>query len=177
MKITAQKIFTANVSRTNFVFVKLYTDDGIEGVGEATLEWKTLTIVAALEELERVLIGKDPFAVDAIIEQLHRDSYWRTGAVFRTALGAIEAALLDIKGKALGVPVFELLGGKYRDRVKCYANHWFFGATTPAQYAENARKGVAMGYKGGTPSMSPISKWTAGSAARPSRSSRRCATP
>ncbi len=79
MKITAQKIFTANVSRTNFVFVKLYTDDGIEGVGEATLEWKTLTIVAALEELERVLIGKDPFQSDAIIEQLHRDSYWRTG--------------------------------------------------------------------------------------------------
>ena len=147
MKITAQKVFVANVSRTNFVFVKLYTDDGIEGVGEATLEWKTLTIVAALEELERLLIGKDPFATDAIVEQLHRDSYWRTGAVFRTALGAIEAALLDIKGKALGVPVFELLGGKYRERIKCYANHWFFGATTPEQYAINAKKGVAMGYK------------------------------
>jgi galactonate dehydratase len=147
MKITAQKVFVANVSRTNFVFVKLYTDEGYEGVGEATLEWKTLTIVSALEELERVLVGRDPFAVDAIIEQLHRDSYWRTGAVFRTALGAIEAALLDIKGKALGVPVFELLGGKYRDRVACYANHWFFGATTPEQYAENARKAVAMGYR------------------------------
>ena len=135
MKITGQKIFVATVSRTNFVFVKLYTDSGIDGVGEATLEWKTLTIVAALEELERVLLGKDPFATDAIIEQLHRDSYWRTGAVFRTALGAIEAALLDIKGKALGVPVYELLGGKYRDRVRCYANHWFFGATTPEKYA------------------------------------------
>ena len=148
MKITAQKIFTANVSRTNFVFVKLYTDDGIDGVGEATLEWKTLTIVAALEELERVLVGRNPFEVDAIIEQLHRDSYWRTGAVFRTALGAIEAALLDIKGKALGVPVYELLGGKYRDRVKCYANHWFFGATTPAEYAVNARNAVEkMGYR------------------------------
>ena len=147
MKITAQKVFVANVSRTNFVFVKLYTDEGYEGVGEATLEWKTKTVVSALGELERVLIGRDPFAVDAIVEQLHRDSYWRTGAVFRTALGAIEAALLDIKGKALGVPVFELLGGKYRDRVQCYANHWFFGATTPDQYAENARKAVAMGYK------------------------------
>ncbi|AYG61042.1 mandelate racemase/muconate lactonizing enzyme family protein [Rhizobium jaguaris] len=147
MKITAQKVFVANVSRTNFVFVKLYTDEGYEGVGEATLEWKTKTVVSALEELERVLIGRDPFAVDAIIEQLHRDSYWRTGAVFRTALGATEAALLDIKGKALGVPVFELLGGKYRDRVQCYANHWFFGATTPDQYAENARKAVAMGYR------------------------------
>lgn len=147
MKIVAQKIFVANVSRTNFVFVKLYTDDGIDGVGEATLEWKTLTVVAALEELERVLIGRDPFQVDGIVEQLHRDSYWRTGAVFRTALGAIEAAMLDIKGKALGVPVFDLLGGKQRERIPCYANHWYFGAVAPDDYAEKARKAVAMGYK------------------------------
>ncbi len=146
MKITGLKTFVANVQRTNLVFVKLYTDAGHEGVGEATLEWKTLTVVAALEELERVLVGRDPFASDAIIEQLHRDSYWRTGAVFRTALGAIDAALLDIKGKALGVPVYELLGGRFRDRVKCYANHWYFGAQTPEQYADLARKAVAMGY-------------------------------
>jgi galactonate dehydratase len=147
MKIVAQKTFVANVSRTNFVFVKLYTDEGIEGVGEATLEWKTKTIVAALEDLERVVVGRDPFASDAIVDQLHRDSYWRTGAVFRTALGAIEAALLDIKGKALNVPVFELLGGKFRERVDCYANHWFYGATTPEQYAANAKNAVALGYK------------------------------
>jgi galactonate dehydratase len=147
MKITGLKTFVANVQRTNFVFVKLYTDEGFEGVGEATLEWKTLTIVAALKELERVLVGRDPFASDALIEELHRDSYWRTGAVFRTALGAIDAALLDIKGKALNVPAYELLGGRYRDRVKCYANHWYFGATTPDQYADLARKAVAMGYR------------------------------
>src|SRR5215468_10943230 len=114
MKIVAQKTFVANVSRTNFVFVKLYTDEGIEGVGEATLEWKTKTVVAALEDLE---------------------------------LGAVEAAMLDIKGKALGVPVFELIGGKFRDRVECYANHWFYGAVTPEQYAANAKKAVAMGYR------------------------------
>jgi galactonate dehydratase len=146
MKITGQKVFVANVQRTNFIFVKLYTDEGVDGVGEATLEWKTLAMVSALEELERVLVGLDPFASDAIIERLHRDSYWRTGAVFRTALGAIDAALLDIKGKTLGVPAYELLGGKYRDRIKCYANHWFFGATTPEDHAEKARKAVAMGY-------------------------------
>ena len=147
MKITGLKTFVANVSRTNFVFVKLYTDEGIDGVGEATLEWKTLAVVAALEELERQLVGRDPFRSDALIEQLHRDSYWRTGAVFRTALGAVEAAMLDIKGKALGVPVFELLGGKYRDRVACYANHWFFGARTPEDYHAAATRGVAMGYR------------------------------
>lgn len=147
MRIAAQKVFVANVSRTNLVFVKLYTDAGIEGVGEATLEWKTLAVVAALEELERALVGRDPFEVDATVERLHRDSYWRTGAVFRTALGAVEAALLDIKGKALGVPVYELLGGRFRGRVRAYANHWFFGARTPEDYAERARAAVAMGYR------------------------------
>src|SRR5918994_1276159 len=147
MRITGLKTFVANVSRTNFVFVKLYTDDGIDGVGEATLEWKTLAVVAGLEELERQLVGRDPFRSDALVEQFHRDSYWRTGAVFRTALGAVEAAMLDIKGKALGVPVFELLGGKYRDKVACYANHWFFGARTPEEYHTAATRGVAMGYR------------------------------
>ncbi len=147
MKITGQKIFVANASRTNFVFVKLYTDDGIDGVGEATLEWKTEAVVAALDELERAVVGKDPFRIEFLIEALHRDSYWRTGAVFRSALGAIEAALLDIKGKALGVPVYELLGGMQRDRVRCYANHWFAGAQTPEQYHAAAKRGVAMGYK------------------------------
>ncbi|TNC51633.1 mandelate racemase/muconate lactonizing enzyme family protein [Rubellimicrobium rubrum] len=147
MKIIRQKVFVANVSRTNFVFVKLTTDEGIEGVGEATLEWKTLTVVAALNDLERSVIGLDPFATDFAVERLHRDSYWRTGAPFRTALGAIEAAMLDIKGKALGMPVYELLGGKQRDRVECYANHWFSGANEPEEYAANARSAVAMGYR------------------------------
>jgi galactonate dehydratase len=147
MKIVGQRIFVANASRTNFVFLKLYTDAGIEGVGEATLEWRTKTVVAALEDLERSLVGLDAFDTEFIIERLHRDSYWRTGAVFRSALGAIEAALLDIKGKALGVPVYELLGGKQRTRVKCYANHWFYGAETPEQYAANARRAVEMGFK------------------------------
>ena len=147
MKIKGLKTFVANASRTNFVFLKIYTDDGIDGVGEATLEWKTMAMVATIEELERALIGKNPFDTDRLIETLHRDSYWRTGALFRTALGAVDAALLDIKGKALGVPVYELLGGKQRDRIACYANHWFYGAQTPEQYGINARKAVAMGYK------------------------------
>src|SRR5260221_13243491 len=95
-KITALKTFIANASRTNFVFVKLYTDAGIDGVGEATLEWKTKTVFAAIEELERYIVGKNAFAVDFHVEMMHRDSYWRTGAVFRSAVGAIEAALLDI---------------------------------------------------------------------------------
>src|SRR6185436_1170001 len=107
MKVTGLKVFVANASRTNFVFVKLYTDDGIDGVGEATLEWKAQAVAAALNELERQIVGKDAFRTEWLIEMMHRDSYWRTGAIFRSALGAIEAALLDIKGKALGVPVYD----------------------------------------------------------------------
>jgi galactonate dehydratase len=134
MRITGLKTLLANVARTNFAFAKLYTDDGIGGVGEVTLEWKALAVLAAMQELEHRLVGRDPFHSDAPVEQLHRDGYWRTGAMFRTALGAVEAAMLDIKGKALGVPVFELLGGKHRDRVACYDNHWFFGARTPEEH-------------------------------------------
>src|SRR6516225_10362147 len=147
MKITGLRTFVANASRTNFVFVKLYTDAGIDGVGEATLEWRTKTVIAAVEELERSLVGEDPFATEHLVERLHRNSYWRTGAVFRSALGAVEAALLDIKGKALGVPVYELLGGKHRSRVKCYANHWFFGAKEPQDYARKAKDAVVMGFR------------------------------
>ena len=147
MKISRQRVFVVNAARTNFVFLKLYTDSGIDGVGEATLEWKTQAVVAALGELERALVGREAFQTEHIIETLHRDSYWRTGAVFRSALGAVEAALLDIKGKALGVPVYDLLGGRQRDRVRCYANHWFFGARTPDEYHAKARAAVAMGYR------------------------------
>jgi galactonate dehydratase len=73
MRITGQKVFVANASRTNFVFVKLYTDEGIEGVGEATLEWKTQAMVATLGELERVIVGQDPFATDAVVERALAD--------------------------------------------------------------------------------------------------------
>jgi galactonate dehydratase len=146
LKVTRYKVFVANVQRINLIFLKLYTDAGIEGVGEATVEWKTQAVVGAIEELGRSLIGVDAFQTERIIEKLHRDSYWKTGAVFRSALGAIDAALLDIKGKALGVPVYDLLGGRQRDTIRCYANHWFFGAVEPEQYAEKAKAAVARGY-------------------------------
>ena len=67
--------------------------------------------------------------------------------MLRSALGAVEAALLDIRGKALGVPVYDLLGGMQRERVKCYANHWFYSAQTPEDYHVRARAAVAMGYR------------------------------
>jgi galactonate dehydratase len=147
MKITGLKTFVVHAFRCNWVFVKLETSDGISGIGEGTVEMREPTAASAVEELGRYLIGKDPFAIEHHIAIMHRDSYWRSGVLLRTALSAVEAAMFDIKGKALGVPVYELLGGRCRDRVKCYANGWFAGARTPAQFGAKARTAVDMGFR------------------------------
>jgi galactonate dehydratase len=147
MKIVSLKTFVVYAYRCNWVFVKLYTDTGLSGVGEGTVEGREPTLASAIEELGRYLIGQDPFPIERHCEILNRDSYWRTGVILRSALSAIEAALFDIKGKALGVPVYELLGGLYRDRVKAYANGWFAGASTPDQFAEKAAAATSLGFR------------------------------
>ncbi len=147
MKITALKTFVVHAFRCNWVFVKLETDEGIYGVGEATVEMRETTVASAVDELGRYLAGKDPFAIEHHVHLMNRDSYWRTGVILRTAISAVEGALFDIKGKALGVPVYELLGGRCRDRVKCYANGWFVGARTPRQFAEKAAAAVELGFR------------------------------
>ncbi|WP_321473891.1 galactonate dehydratase [uncultured Paludibaculum sp.] len=147
MKIRELRAYVVHAFRCNWVFVKVDTDEGISGVGEGTVEMREPTVASAIEELSRYLIGKDPFAIEHHIHVMNRDSYWRDGVILRSALSAVEAALFDIKGKALGVPVYELLGGQCRDRVKCYANGWFAGAETPQQFAAAARAPVAMGFQ------------------------------
>jgi mandelate racemase/muconate lactonizing protein len=111
MKITALKTFVCNAYRTNFVFVKVETDSGLYGWGEATLEYKESTVVAAIHDLESYLINKDPHNIEAFRHDCYRDAYWRGGPVLMSALAGVEMALWDIKGKALNVPVYQLLGG------------------------------------------------------------------
>ena len=147
MKITELKTFVVDAFRMNYVFIKLHTDAGISGVGEATVEGSELTVAQCVREFGRYLIGKDPFAIEHHVETMNRDWYWRTGVIHRSALASLEAAMLDIKGKALGVPVYELLGGRHRDRVPCYANAWFTGAREPADFAAKAEVAVRMGFK------------------------------
>jgi galactonate dehydratase len=147
MKITAVRPLVVDAFRANYVFVVIDTSDAISGVGEATVEHSEPAVAAQIEEYARGLIGADPFAVEHHIEMLSRNSYWRTGVTIRSALAGIEAALLDIKGKALGVPVYELLGGKQRDRVPAYANGWFVGAREPGEFAEKAVAAVELGFK------------------------------
>ncbi|MBI4978705.1 MAG: galactonate dehydratase [Spirochaetes bacterium] len=148
MKVTGIKTFICDVFRTNWVLVKVMTDEGIYGVGEATLEHRELAVEAAVRELERYLVGKDPHNIEAFWSEAYRDSYWRNGPVLMTALSGVEMALWDIKGKALGVPVYQLLGGKVRDEIPCYANAWFAGSKTPADFAAKAKETVKLGYKG-----------------------------
>jgi galactonate dehydratase len=148
MKVMAIKTFICDVYRTNWVVLKVMTDSGPYGVGEATLEHRELAVEAAVRELERYLVGRNPHDIEAFWQDAFRDSYWRVGPVLMTALSGVEMALWDIKGKDLGVPVYQLLGGKVRDAVPCYANAWFAGSKTPAEFAAKAKDAARLGFKG-----------------------------
>ena len=148
MKVTGIETFLCHAYRTNWVFVRVVTDTGLHGVGEATLEMRELTVAQACRELERYLVGRDPHDIEAFWHDAYRDAYWRGGPVLMSALAGVEMALWDIKGKALGVPVWQLLGGKVRDRVPCYANGWFAPAVRPDEFADKAKVAVAQGLRG-----------------------------
>ncbi|MBE6572269.1 MAG: galactonate dehydratase [Ruminococcaceae bacterium] len=145
MKVIDIKPFVVDCFRTNWVFVKVYTDEGITGVGEATLEYKEKALLGALEHIKEYLVGKDPRDIEKHWHTIYRDAYWRGGAVLMSALSAVECALWDILGKSLNVPVYRLLGGKYHDKVRIYVNGWFAGAKTPAEFAEKAKIAVQRG--------------------------------
>lgn len=145
MKIKDIKVFAVDCFRTNWVFVKVYTDEGIDGVGEATLEYKEKALFGAIEHIREYLIGKNPFQIEKHWRSIYIDAYWRGGAVLMSALSAVETALWDILGKALNVPVYQLLGGKVNDEVRIYVNGWFSGAKTPDEFAKKASDAVKRG--------------------------------
>jgi hypothetical protein len=118
MKITKITPLICDAYRTNWVFVRVDTDAGVHGVGEATLEYREKTVAEAIAELSRSFVGKDPSRIQELWHTAYRDVYFRGGPVYQSALSAVEIALWDIKGKTLGVPVYELLGGKVRDAIE-----------------------------------------------------------
>lgn len=145
MKVTDVKTFAVDCFRTNWVFIKIYTDEGIDGVGEATLEYKEKALFGAVEHIREYLTGKDPRDIEKHWHAIYRDAYWRGGAVLMSALSAVETALWDILGKSLGVPVYRLMGGRVNDKVRIYVNGWFAGAKTPSEFAEKAKIAVKRG--------------------------------
>jgi galactonate dehydratase len=118
LKITKLEIIPVNSLRS--IFVKMHTDAGIVGLGEGTVEGKIETVVAAIAQLEDYLVGKDPRAPAHHWQAMYRHAFYRGDIILTSALSAVDIAMWDIKGKALGVPLYELLGGPTRDRIKCY---------------------------------------------------------
>ena len=124
LKITGLKTFLVDAQNDeNFVFVKIHTNQGIVGLGEGTMTGKCKTVATAIEEHERYLVGKDPTDIEYLWQAMFRGPRYRGGPILMSALGAIDVALWDILGQALGVPIWKLLGGRAREKVKVYVKH------------------------------------------------------
>lgn len=131
------------------VFVELTTDAGLVGVGEVRIVNKTDTLLACLEELApRYVVGADPFDVERLAWNVQRAEYGRPGEVTQSALAAFDVACWDLMGQILGVPLWKLLGGRFRDRVPAYANGWYQAERDPKVIARLARGVVKRGYRG-----------------------------
>ena len=133
MKIVDIKTVVVNARMRNWVFVKVQTNvPGLHGWGEATMEWKTRAVTGCVEDLKPMLLGRDPARIDFLWQILYRHSYFRLGAIGMTAISGIEQACCDILAKSLGVPAYQLLGGKVRDKVRMYTH--LGGGETKAVY-------------------------------------------
>ncbi len=148
MRISRLDTFLANSGLRNYLFVRLTTDTGLTGVGEASLEWQEKTVETLVHEwvADRV-VGVDPFDTEKVVGDMLRDQY-QGGSTVLTAISGVEIAMWDIVGKACGQPVYKLLGGRAHDRVLAYANGWYGNARTPEEYADRAREVVGRGYRG-----------------------------
>lgn len=165
MRIVSADIYDVKLSTDayrsvwNPVILRLTTDQGIYGLGEVALAYGTGKSGGSgmlKDMVEQFVVGADPFLVEQMWHTLFRATFWGQGGgpVVYGAISAIDVALLDIKGKALGLPVYELMGGKTRDKIRVYANGWYRWSTPdgvkwcgpPEEYAERAAKAVADGF-------------------------------
>lgn len=146
MKITDVTTYIVGNSWKNWVFTRVDTDEGMHGIGEATLNGFAKTVEAAIHELKRFVIGEDPFDVENHTLKLFREVYSDGGQIHSAALSGIEFACWDIMGKITGQPVYKLLGGRCHDRLRVYANGWYRGSREPQSFHDKAKAVVARGY-------------------------------
>ncbi len=140
MKISGFELFPA---APRWLFLKLITDGGICGWGEPVVEGRAVTVKAAVEELQTYFIGRDPMDIEDLWQVMYRGGFYRGGPEVMSAIAGIDQALWDIKGKALNAPVYQLLGGKCRDRLKVYC---WIGGDRPSDIAAAAKEKLAQGY-------------------------------
>ena len=144
MKITDIKIIVASPGR-NFVTVKIFTDQGLYGIGDATLNGRELAVVSYLQDhVLPCLIGRDPRRIEDIWQYLYRGAYWRRGPVTMRAIAAVDVALWDIKAKMAGMPLYDLLGGRSRDGVMVYGHA---NGADLSQTVDEVGRYLDMGYK------------------------------
>jgi len=140
MRITGLETFLV---KPRWLFLKVHTDEGLVGLGEPILEGRALTVAQAVKELEPYLVGKDPTRVVHHWQAMYKHAFYRGGPILTSALSGVEQALWDLSGKAVGWPVYKLLGGPLRDRIRVYAH---CRGQTEQEAAANAAQQVALGF-------------------------------
>lgn len=166
MKITNISTLVVNARMRNWVFVKVETDQpGLYGWGEATLEWKTKGVVGSIEDLAVLLIGQDPRRIEHIWQIMHRQYFWRGGITNYSAMSGIDQALWDIKGKDLGQPVCNLLGGPVRDTLRFYDHlgggtlESMYKSVEPTEFAERMKQSIERGFTAVKAMPIPVSEY------------------
>jgi galactonate dehydratase len=145
VKISKIETYAVGAGWKNWLFVKVCTDEGVHGISEATINGFIATTEAAVHELAHFVVGKDPRQINALANTVI-STIADTGHIHRLVMAAVEVACWDILGKTLGVPIWQLLGGKYRDSVLAYANGWYRTERTPEHFLQMASRVVAMGF-------------------------------
>lgn len=148
MKITDVKPLVIGTSWRNLIYIKVETDEGVTGIAEATLHNREEGVLGYLEGAKRRhVIGSDPFNIEDLWLRMYRNDFWRGGVIATTVMSAIEIACWDIIGKVTNQPVYKLMGGKCRDKIKAYANGWYTVERTPEKFAERVKEVLKKGYK------------------------------
>lgn len=146
MRISGIKTYLVGNPWKNWLFVKVETDEGIHGIGEGSLGHLSKTVEAAIHEMKPFVLGLEVFQTELLVNRLNRHVYADGGQIKMCAISALEIACWDAIGRAVKQPVYNLVGGLCRDRVRAYANGWYRNERTPEAFAQSARKAVGMGY-------------------------------
>ena len=144
--ITNYETYVVGNPWKNWLFIRLLTDEGLYGYGEASLNGFPKTVETAIDELQRYFIDKSPYDIKSIKSDMLHQVYSDGGQIHRSAIAAVECACWDIVGKALAQPVYNLWGGRVRDKVRLYANGWYRTEREPEAVAEAASRAVQKGY-------------------------------
>lgn len=148
MKISNVTPMTMGTDWRNITFVKVETDEGLTGVADARALNRTEAVVGYLKEaVPRYVLGSDPFNVEQLVHRMYLEDFGRSGEIVMTGISLIEIACWDIVGQALGQPIYRLLGGAVRDKIKAYANGWYTVERSPEEFHAAARRVVERGYR------------------------------